>query len=153
MLLVTSAAVAQTKVSGTATCSKPDPMYRIDIGDRPGHAFMLTHSKCTWTKPLEVAGVTSKEGESTGFDEVSGNTTRFRGYYLDTAVNGDRADYRFVGSGIMKDGAFQSSRVKWTLVRGTGKYKGVKANGTCEGKGNADGSVTNECEGEYAPRK
>ena len=32
---------------------------------------------------------------------------------------------------------------------GTGKLKGLKGQGTYKGKGNADGSITYEVEGEY----
>ncbi len=42
----------------------------------------------------------------------------------------------------------------WTLMRRTGKLKGVKTKGTYKGKAGADGTMTYEVEGEYQlPKK
>ncbi len=140
---------AQTKASGTVVCAKPDAQHTVEIADRPGHMFMLYKSKCTWSKPMEIAGTQSKEGEITGFDEVSGNAARGRGYYTETMANGDKVHYRFQTTSTLKDGQLQTVDNKWTLTRGAGKFKGAKGEGTCKGKGGAEGSTTWECEGEY----
>ena len=63
--------------------------------------------------------------------------------------NGDRGEYSFHGTAVMKDGAIQTAEDSWTLVRGTGKLKGAKGKGTCKGTGAADGSITWECQGQY----
>ena len=64
-------------------------------------------------------------------------------------ANGDQVHFRYDGAGTMKDGALQSMENKWSVIRGTGKLKGLKAQGTCKGKGTADGGLAFECEGEY----
>jgi hypothetical protein len=145
-----AAASAQTKISGTEQCGKPDQEHSIQVGDRPNHSFAISQGKCTWTKPMEIAGIQTKEGVYTEFAETSGNTLRYRFYYVDTMANGDKAHYRGEGTMTVKDGVPQSGDEKWTLVRGAGKLKGIKGKGTNTLKtAAADGSSTWDCEGEY----
>ena len=145
-----AAASAQNKISGTAQCGKPDQEYSIQVGDKPNHSFAIDQQKCTWTKPMEIAGIQNKEGVGTDFSEISGNTSRYRSYFVDTMANGDKVIYRIEGTATLKDGVFQSADEKWTLVSGTGKLKGVKGKGTNKLKSAAaDGSSTWDCEGEY----
>jgi|ERR1700693_991119 hypothetical protein len=61
VLLLATIAVAQTKISGTSTCGKPDQQQKIDVGDKPGHAFTISQGKCNWTKPMDLAGIQTKE--------------------------------------------------------------------------------------------
>jgi hypothetical protein len=145
-----AAAIAQTKISGTIQCAKPDPEYSIQVGDRPNHAFVISQIKCTWIKPLEMAGVQTKKDVATDFSEVSGSRSRGQSYGVSTMTNGDKAYYREELSLTLKDGVPQSSEAKWTFVGGTGKLKGVKGKGTCKLTLAApDGSATWDCEGEY----
>jgi len=143
-------ASAQTKISGTAQCAKADQEQSIQIGDRPNHSFTITQGKCTWTTPVEIAGIQSKEGVYTLLTETSGNTVRYRFYYVDTMANGDKAYYPREGTMTVKDEVPQSGDEKWTLVRGAGKLKGIKGKGTNTFKtAAADGSSTWDTEGEY----
>ena len=49
---------AQTKVSGTGKCSaKPEVQQSAEVGDRAGHVLVLTKQACTWTTPIEMAGL------------------------------------------------------------------------------------------------
>lgn len=139
---------AQTKISGTSQCGKPDQQQKIDVGDRPDHAFTISQGKCTWTKPWEIAGIQSKEGVGTSFAEISGTTARTRGYFVDTMANGDKAHYRTESADTLKDGVPQSVDGKWTLIRGTGKLKGIKGQGTYKCQAAGEGS-TCDVEGEY----
>jgi len=144
-------ASAQTKISGTAQCGKPDPEYSIQVGDRANHSFAIDQVKCTWTKGWEIAGIQDKEGVGTEFYEIRGNTPRGHTYAVDTMTNGDKAYYREEFSFTLKDGVPQSGDVKWTLVGGTGKLKAIKGKGTCKLTSAArDGSSTWDREGEYA---
>jgi len=145
-----AAASAQTKISATYQCAKADQEHSIQIGDRPNHSFTINQGKCTSTKPAEIAGIQSKEGVYTTLAETSGNTLRYRFYYVDTMANGDKAYYRGEGTMTVKDEVPQSGDEKWTLVRGTGKLKGIKGKGTDTLKtAAADGSSTWDLEGEY----
>ncbi len=69
-------------------------------------------------------------------------------------ANGDKAYYRYQGTAVLKDGMPQTEEGRWSLIRGTGKLKGVKGKGTYKGKAGADGTMTYEVEGEYElPKK
>jgi hypothetical protein len=145
-----AAASAQTKISGSQRCAKPDQELAIQVGDRLNHSFVLTQAKCTWTKPMEFAGVLDKEGIDTDFAEISGNTSRARGYEVDTLANGDKVSFRYEATLTLKDGVAQSGEPRWTLFGGTGKLKGIKGKGSCKlTSAAADGSSTWDCEGEY----
>jgi hypothetical protein len=142
-------ASAQTKVSGTAQCGKPDQQQAIEVGDRPNHSFVISQMKCTWTKSLEIAGLQSKEEVDTLFSEVSGNRSRDQGYAVGTMTNGDKYYGRVQGSATLKDGVPESAEGKWSFAGGTGKLKGLKGKGTFKSKGAPDGTSTFEVEGEY----
>ena len=151
MLMVLALAVtasAQTKISGTCKCNKPDKQS-VDVPDRAGHMYMIVQAKCTWTQPMELDGVQTKEGVTTGMEDVTGNTSRGRGTYVDTMANGDKCHIRFQGSSALKDGQYQSAEGTWSYAGGTGKFKGLKGKGTYKGSANADGSVTYAIDGEY----
>jgi len=154
LLAMSTVAGAQTKISGTNHCAKADPQTTVQIGDRPNHALSLAQSKCSWTKPWEIAGVAGKQGVATASGEISGNTFRFHAYYVDEMANGDKAYYTYQGTSTLKDGAAQTEQGTWTLVGGTGKLKGIKGKGTYKGTAGADGTMTSEVEGTYeAPKK
>jgi len=142
-------ASAQTKISGTLQCSKADPVYTIQVGDRPDHAFTIGKLTCAFTKPMEVGGIIHKGEEVTYFLEVSGNREQGRGRNVDTMANGDKYYVSTQGSEILKEGVLQTGEVTWTITGGTGKFKGIKGKGTSKGKGAADGTSTWEVEGEY----
>jgi hypothetical protein len=153
VLVLNPAASAQTKISGTNQCAKPDPQNMIAIGDKTDHSFGIGQTKCSWSKPWEIEGIAGKQGMGTFSGETTGNTMRFHAFYVDEMANGDKAIYQYQGSMTLKDGAIQSEKGTWTLVRGTGKLKGVTGKGTYSGKPSADGGMTYEVEGEYMPPK
>jgi hypothetical protein len=142
------ASSAQTKVTGTAQCGKPDPQHMVPVGDRPDHSLGVEQVKCTWTKPMEIEGAKSKDGVSTGTDDVSGNTARTRGFHVSTMDSGDKFFVWYQGNATMKDGALVSQKGTWGFTGGTGKLKGIKGKGTFECTGSGDGSSC-EVEGDY----
>ena len=151
--LLTSLAVAQTKMSGTIKCGKSSIEHMVPVGDHPDHFFGVTQANCSWSKPWTVADVASKEGTGTGVVEANGEIGKAHGVYVDTMANGDKAHYRYESTSTTKNGQIQINEHKWQLVEGTGKLKGVKGHGTCKGSGTTDGGVTYECEGEYTSPK
>ena len=85
VLLLITLSVAQTKISGTSKCGKPDHQQKIEIGDEPNHAFAISQGKCAWTKPIDMAGIQTKEDVVTGSDEFSGECPGAwicRGHYV-----------------------------------------------------------------------
>jgi hypothetical protein len=141
-------ASAQTKISGTAQCGKPEPQYAIQVADRPNHSFAISQSKCPYTKPSEIAGTQSKEFVATNFSETSGSRATTRGFVDGTMANGDKFQVRSQGSASAKEGVIESAEGTWSFVGGTGKLKGIKGKGTYKGKGGPEG-ITYEIEGEY----
>ena len=112
LLVVLSAAptvLAQTKISGTVQCSKPDEQHALEVGDRPNHSLMIAKGKCTWTKPLEIAGTQAKEDIGAGFDDITGNKSHGHGYVVNTWANGDKSYVRTQGSATLKDGTMAIS--------------------------------------------
>ena len=150
IVLAAACAGAQTKISGTIQCAKPDQQTAIPVNDRPGHAFVVVKVKCTWTKPVELAGVQAKTGEDTAFSEVDGTKSRDSGYDVTTMANNDQFAVRFSGTSVTdKNGMVQTQSGTWSFIHGAGKLKGLTGKGTFKGKGAADGSVTTDVEGEY----
>lgn len=143
-------ASAQNKISGSAQCTKPDIQQKADISDRPEHSITLSQLKCTWSKPLEVEGVQSKEGLDTVVLEARGTSGTSHGYYIDTMANGDKTFVHWQGTDSMKDG---TSAGKWNFAGGTGKFKGLKGGGTYKGKYAQDGTVSFDVEGDYTLAK
>jgi len=149
VLSLATLAFAQTKISGTVQCGKPDEAHSINVGDRPHHSMMISKGACTWTKPMEIAGTQTKDDAGANFDEITGDKSHGHGYVVGTLANGDKMYVRTQATGTMKDGAMESAQGTWSFTGGTGKLKGVKGKGTFNGKGGADGSGTYEVEGEY----
>ena len=144
MLAAPSGAAAQTKISGTSQCGKPDPQHIVPAGDQASHSFSISKLKCTWPKPFELAGVSVKDDELTVFEEVTGSTASDRTFVVGTMANGDKIFVRAQGKAVIKDGAVQSGEGTWTYVGGTGKFKGLKGKGAYK----SDGTTT-QIEGEY----
>ncbi len=145
-----AAAGAQTKQSGTVQCAKPDPQHMIEVGDEPNHFMGVVKSTCTWTTPMDTAGLKSKDGHSVAAIDATGDKSTSHGVHVSTMDNGDKIYVRFQGSGTSKDGATQTDSGKWSYTGGTGKLKGIKGGGTYKGKGNADSSMTYEIAGSYS---
>lgn len=150
LILAAASVGAQTRISGTIQCAKPDQQTAIPVNDRPGHAFIVAKVKCTWSEPFEIAGIQVKTGEDTVFSEANGTTSRDSGYDVTTMANSDQFTVRFMGtSTVGKDGNVQTQSGTWSFVRGAGKLKGITGKGTYKGKGSGGGSVTTEVEGDY----
>jgi len=49
--------------------AQPNESHSIEVGDHPGHAYVISKGTCTWTKPLGVA-----EGDNINCD-VEGEYT------------------------------------------------------------------------------
>jgi hypothetical protein len=118
-------APAQTKFSATAQCGQPDTEHVIPVGDVPDHSLSLQQLKCTYTKPMEIAGAKSVSSVVTITNEVSGDTVRARGCQVITMDSGDKLFVCHEGTGTPdgQDGT-------WSFSGGTGKLKGIKGKGT-----------------------
>lgn len=149
-LAFAAALSAQTKTSGTIQCAKADPMNMVEVGDHPGHAYFVAKEACTWTKGMEIAGLTMKDGASVAAGEMHMGKSTDNGSHWSTMSNGDKIFVQYHGTTTMdKDGKVIRTSGHWAYTGGTGKLKGIKGKGTYSGKGNADGGTTYEIEGDY----
>ena len=150
VLALASSAAAQTKTSGTISCAKPDPAYSVDAGDRAGHALGLMKSACTWTTPMQLEGVATKDGYDVVTSDRSGAKVRANGYHVSNLANGDKIFVRFSGTDTLtKDGLPATSVGTWSYTGGTGKFKGITGKGTYNGKPDASGHMVSAIEGDY----
>jgi hypothetical protein len=144
---VISMTPAQTKLTSSGKCGKPDAHQDIAAGDQIGRLFALASGKCA-TKG-EVGGAASKEGVFSEHGEVSGDHSKVSGVFVETFDSGDKIFYTYQATGTMKDSAFQAGENKYQITGGTGKMKGIKGSGTCKTTGTADGGLEYTCTGKY----
>ena len=139
-------AQAQGKVAVEWKCAKPAVVHTLDTGDQPGHTYGISQFKCAATKG-QIEGVAQKEGAGTEFAEGMGNNVKMHGVFVETLASVDRIHYTYEGAATVRGNQMVTGTDKWTVVNGTGKFKGAKGEGTCKGKGSADGSSNWVCEG------
>lgn len=145
VLFLSAMSLAKDNLMSTWNCPKPSDAHSIDVGDQAGHTYSVTKTTCTAAK----SSWNEKEGVGTESEETMGDTITWHGVFVTTADNGDKIHYAYSnsGKGMTKNGMFQSGTNKWTIVGGTGKFAHAKGMGTCQGKGNGDGTATWECTG------
>jgi len=147
-LVAAHTAHAQTKFAGKQQCAKPDPNYTVPVTNQANHAMALSGLKCTWSQG-DIGGDRLKDEEDTFTSDMSGNTSRDRGYGVGSVVNGDKYFLRFDGTTLLKGKALVSGQCTWMFTGGTGKLKDIKGKGTCKGACNADGTSSWDIEGTY----
>jgi hypothetical protein len=149
--LCAALALAQNegKVSNGWSCGKPTDTKTLNVGDEPGHTYAVSQFKCTSTKGA-YAGVKEKDGAATEFDEIRGGKLTGHGVFIETFANGDTATFTYQPSSTIKDGKMTTVGDKWQAVNGTGKFKGIKASGTCKGTGTPEGGMSLACDGTYS---
>jgi hypothetical protein len=145
--LAAALASAQTRTTMTGKCNKPSVRQSIPAGDQQDHVFMLTQGQCTITASLN--GAVAKQGNYSEEIESTPASMNNRGMYVVTFDNGDKAYFKYQGSGTMKDGALQTATNKWEIIGGTGKMQGINGTGGCKLTGNSDGGVDYSCTGSY----
>ena len=150
VLLLASASLAKDKLTSQWNCPKTTDAHNIDVGDEANHVYSISKTTCTESKG-GMNTLKEKEGVGTQFNDTMGDTTTWHGVFVVTTASGDKINYNYssAGKGMLKDGQFQSGANKWSFAGGTGKFAGASGDGGCTGKGNADGSVTWDCSGNY----
>ena len=147
-LALAGAVSAQTSFSGELKCDKPDPAYKIDVGDK--HALTLTKSRCTWPKPIHLGDSDTKDGLSIATGEVDGDKSSEKGHHEGTVASGDKYYVAYEGTAMLRDGAPQSVTGTYRFKGGTGKLKNLKGGGSYKGTPNADQSITFQVTGSYS---
>jgi hypothetical protein len=147
MLALAASAAAQNKISSTGQCGKAEKEYKINIGDWPGHYYEISQGKCTWKG--DIAGIQDKQETYTAFSEISGDVGHEQFPSVVEMANGDRIYARGEGTMVLKNGVHQTEDINWRHIGGTGKFKGIKGNGTTRVKDADDGTSMVEAVGEY----
>ena len=141
--------LAQTQISGTMKCPKPDVSQNIEVGDPAGHVLVIEKGSCTWGVPFEMAGLKSTTSTVAYAVDVTATKYQVQGYIVISMDNGDKAYVRYQGMGSMKEGAFTGEGT-WSYTGGTGKLKGLRGKGTYKGSGTPDGASDSKVEGTYS---
>lgn len=153
LFLCLSLSAAQEKISSQWKCdAKPADQHVIPVGDQEGHAYSIAQGKCTPEKGT-LGGAKEEEGAFTEFGDVTPTAVQNHGVFVETVAGGDKIFYHYRGNQTWKDKKMETGENKFNFAGGTGKFKGVKGEGACKGKGNPDGSSTWTCEGTYTPAK
>jgi hypothetical protein len=152
LFLCITLSAAQGKISSQWKCEKPSEQHSIAVPDREGHSYSVAQGKCTSEKG-SMGDDKEQEGTYTEFGDMTSSGDQNHGVFVVTLANADKVFYHYHGTQTWKDNKMESASNKWTIVSGTGKYKAVKGEGGCKGKGNADGSSTWDCEGTYSGTK
>ena len=138
------------KVEGKLRCEKADPQYSLEVPDRPGHALVIAKRACSWSEPLTILGQKTKNGVAVSFTEKMEGSLHVHGYETDTMDSGEKLTMQSQGQ-ILSEKGPMDFKGRWSLMRGSGKLKGIKGGGTYEGKVDADDVMTYEFEGVYDP--
>jgi hypothetical protein len=138
------------KVEGKLRCDKADPVHTIEVPDRPGHALMLSKRKCRWSEPLTIKGAKTKDGVAVTFSEKMEGALHVHGFEVDNLDNGEKLTWQSMGQVLGEKGPAKV-KGRWSLMRGTGKFKGAKGGGSYEGEVDANDVLTLDFEGVYEP--
>jgi hypothetical protein len=136
--------MAQNKVDAKWHCPKGWAEHRFDVGDAPGHSYLIAQGACNAT-----AGDSSFAQKTDGWPEFQERWPppfNFHGREDITMDNGDKLYDTYEGSA--SSDITKPFCNKWKVVNGAGK--GIKGSGICSGKFNADGSIGIACIGTYA---
>jgi len=139
LLLIASVAVAQSKDSKWH-CDQPSSEKSLEVGDVAGHSFVIEQGNCTSTE----SAIGEKSGIFTEFLENWKTSGTVKGRFNVTLESGDKIFHSYQST---FDPVKKTIAEKWTVVNGTGKYKGAKGSGTCTGKLNDDGTSDWNCSG------
>ena len=137
-------------IKGSVRCDKPSQSHAIDVPDRSGHSLIIAERKCTWTEPMEILGAKFKEGVWITFTERMEGTLHPHSYQVDKLDDGETISMQAMGH-VVSDKVPTTTKGRFSFMRGTGKFKGIKGGGTYEGKLDADDVLTMELEGVYEP--
>jgi len=153
LVLCVSVSAATDKISSQWKCdAKAGDEHSIAVGDQDGHVYHISQGKCASEKGA-MGDTKEQAGMWTEFDEVTSGPLKNHGVFVVTLASGDKVFYNYHGTQTVKDGKMDSGTNTWTLSGGTGKFKGVKGEGGCKGKGNPDGTSTWNCDGTYSVGK
>ena len=116
---------------------------KIDVGDEAGHMIGIYENKGIAFN--EITGERTLD-RGLGMMDINPKTklVTTRGYGVSTDKDGDKMFRKYEGKAVGKG----HSEGVWTYVKGTGKYEGIKGEGTWSSYSLAPGQSYWEAEGE-----
>ena len=147
--LLGSVVTAQNKIESKWHCDKGTTQHSLDVGDMPGHTYMIQQGTCT--NNASDSSLPEKTGMYTEFDENKKSGYTGHGRFNTTMADGDKVYYTYETSGPAD--MSKPANNKWKIVNGTGKQKGITGSGTCSGMRNKDESSDWTCTGTYTVPK
>jgi hypothetical protein len=133
------------EMSGSFT-GKAVSQVTVSLSDTPGHELQIAEIRGTQRSNDEnwnSAGLTYWGV----LDHVQGSGTQ-KGYYINVRANGDRDSGTFEGKVTSRTGE-TTLEGTWLTTAGTGKFAGVKAQGTFRGRMISPTEVEMAWEGHY----
>jgi hypothetical protein len=97
-----------------------------------------------------IMGAKTKDGVAVGYSEKSEGMLHVSGFETDTLDNGEKLTWKSMGQVLAEKGPATATG-RWSLMRGTGKLKGIKGGGSYDEKLDADDVLVLELEGVYDP--
>jgi hypothetical protein len=138
---------AQTKITGKLTCAKPSVS---EMGGDGPDMITFQRANCSWATPFTIDGSRPGRTVNTSVSDVTGSMGRGHGFSTSVMDNGDSTFVRYEGTMAMKKDGSATYKGTWRYVRGTGKFKGIKGNGTYAGSGAPDGTSYADVSGHYS---
>jgi hypothetical protein len=99
---------------------------------------------------MTVMGAKTKDGVAVSFAEKSEGMLHVNGFETDTLDNGEKLTWKTMGQVLAEKGPATATG-RWSFMRGTGKFRGIKGGGSYEEKLGADDVLVLELEGVYDP--
>ena len=144
----TTGAANLIKLEGKVHCEKPAPEYSIEVPDRPGHVLTIAERKCAWIQPMIIMGAKTKDGVAVSFTEKMEGTLHIHEFETYTFDNGAKLTMQTMGQVLAEKGPVDSNG-RWSLMRGTGKFEGIKGGGTYAGKLDANNVLILDFDGVF----
>lgn len=144
-----SAVLAQNVVDTKWRCTSPSAIHTLAVGDEPNHNFTILQGRCkAYANKPDFPEI---EAIYTEFQEMRGATVNVHGRMNVTMKNSEIVYYRYEGS--FPTDITKPFSQRWSLERGTGRYKSVKGNGICSGAVHADSTGDMKCIGTFSTGK
>ena len=147
--LASCSALAQTKISGSLQCTRPQLHNTVQVADRTPHEMVISQRSCDWSKPLSIEGVNSKDDVLSLFTDKQPDRARDHGYNIISMSNGDKVFMHYRESVESKGRNASSGAGTFVLSGGTGKFQGIYGRGTLASQRGTTGTMTVQIEGEY----
>ena len=142
-------ASAQTKISGSLECARPEFREVMEVGDRAPHTMVLSRRLCGWSSPLGIEGVSSRDDVLSLFTDARADGVYDHGYSAMIMSNGDKIFMHYAGFARNDGRSPASGEGNFALSGGTGKFLGIYGSGTLTSKSTADRRMTVHIEGRY----